>query len=100
VRRPPRQRHLEIHVGGKDSAWDTKLCAREGTPETITVPPWFYPKRIFPEPRRPSLATDRVAGSHHVFKHPTQPGHLTVPYPKKDLGKGLVHKIRKAEGLR
>jgi len=43
---------------------------------------------------------DRVAGSHHVFKHPTQPGHLTVPHPKKDLGKGLVHKIRKAAGLR
>ena len=43
---------------------------------------------------------DRVVGSHHVFKHPTQPGHLTVPHPKKDLGKGLVHKIRKAAGLR
>jgi predicted RNA binding protein YcfA (HicA-like mRNA interferase family) len=43
---------------------------------------------------------DRVAGSHHVFKHPTRPGHLTVPHPKKDLGKGLVHKIRKAAGLR
>jgi predicted RNA binding protein YcfA (HicA-like mRNA interferase family) len=37
----------------------------------------------------------RVAGSHHIFKHPTIPGHLTVPHPKKDLGKGLVHKIRK-----
>ena len=43
---------------------------------------------------------DRVVGSHHIFKHSTQPGHLTVPHPKKDLGKGLVHKIRKAAGLR
>jgi len=42
----------------------------------------------------------RVAGSHHIFKHPTISGHITVPHPKKDLGKGLVHKIRKQAGLR
>ena len=42
---------------------------------------------------------DRVAGSHHILKHPTRPGHLTVPHPKKDLGKGLVHMIRKQAGL-
>src|SRR5262249_53032675 len=41
-----------------------------------------------------------VKGSHHVFEHPTTPGHLTVPHPKKDLGKGLVHKIRKQAGLK
>lgn len=39
---------------------------------------------------------DRVTGSHHIFVHPTIPGHLSVPHPKKDLGKGLVHKIKKA----
>ena len=43
---------------------------------------------------------DRVVGSHHIFKHPTRPGHLTVPHPMKDLGKGLVHKIRKQAGLK
>jgi predicted RNA binding protein YcfA (HicA-like mRNA interferase family) len=42
---------------------------------------------------------DRVVGSHHIFKHPTRPSHLTVPHPKKDLGKGLVHKMRKQAGL-
>ena len=41
----------------------------------------------------------RVAGSHHIFSHPSRPGHITVPHPKKDLGKGLVHKIRKQAGL-
>jgi predicted RNA binding protein YcfA (HicA-like mRNA interferase family) len=41
----------------------------------------------------------RCAGSHHIFKHPTRPGHLTVPHPKKDLGKGLIKQIRKAAGL-
>ena len=43
---------------------------------------------------------DRIVGSHHIFRHPTIPGHLTVPHPKKDLGKGLVHKIRKQAGLK
>jgi predicted RNA binding protein YcfA (HicA-like mRNA interferase family) len=42
---------------------------------------------------------DRVRGSHHVFKHPSRPGHIVVPHPKKDLGKGLVAAIRKAAGV-
>ena len=41
-----------------------------------------------------------IRGSHHVFNHPSLPGHLTVPHPKKDLGKGLVHKIQKQAGLK
>ncbi|PLR61416.1 addiction module toxin, HicA family [Pseudomonas sp. QC2] len=27
----------------------------------------------------------RIRGSHHHFKHPTQPGLATIPHPKKDL---------------
>ena len=42
---------------------------------------------------------DRVRGSHHVFKHPTKPGHVTVPHPQKDLGIGLVKAIRKQAGI-
>jgi len=42
---------------------------------------------------------DRVRGSHHVFTHPARPGHVVVPHPKKDLGKGLVASIRKAAGI-
>jgi predicted RNA binding protein YcfA (HicA-like mRNA interferase family) len=42
---------------------------------------------------------DRVRGSHHVFKHPTRPGHVVVPHPKKDLSVGLVSAIRKPAGL-
>jgi predicted RNA binding protein YcfA (HicA-like mRNA interferase family) len=41
-----------------------------------------------------------VKGSHHVFSHPDRPGHISVPHPKKDLGTGLVHKLRKQAGLR
>jgi predicted RNA binding protein YcfA (HicA-like mRNA interferase family) len=51
------------------------------------------------ELKRAGWVEDRVVGSHHIFKHPSRPGYLTVPHPKKDLGKGLVHKIRKHAGL-
>lgn len=36
-----------------------------------------------------------VKGSHNQFKHPTKPGRVTVPHPKKDLGIGLVKAILK-----
>jgi predicted RNA binding protein YcfA (HicA-like mRNA interferase family) len=32
-------------------------------------------------------------GSHHQFKHPTKPGRVTVPHPKKDLPKGTLKSI-------
>jgi predicted RNA binding protein YcfA (HicA-like mRNA interferase family) len=51
------------------------------------------------ELKRAGWYEHRVVGSHHILKHPTRPGHLTVPHPKKDLGKGLVHKIRKQAAL-
>lgn len=39
-------------------------------------------------------------GSHHIFTHPTIPGHVCVPHPRKDLGVGLVHKLMKQAGLK
>lgn len=50
--------------------------------------------------KKSGWSEDRVVGSHPIFKHPTIPGHITVPHPKKDLGKGLVHKILKQAGLK
>jgi len=38
---------------------------------------------------------DRVRGSHHVFRHPSKPQIVVIPRPRKDLGKGLISKIRK-----
>ena len=40
-----------------------------------------------------------VKGSHHVFRHPLKPGHVSVPHPKKDLGAGLVLELLKQAGL-
>lgn len=41
-----------------------------------------------------------VRGSHHIFVHPVKPGHISVPHPKSDLGKGLVNKLLKQAGLK
>ncbi len=42
----------------------------------------------------------RVTGSHHHFKHPTKPGIVTVPHPKKQIGKGLLNSILKQAQLK
>ncbi len=42
---------------------------------------------------------DRVRGSHHVFRHPSRQEIVVTPHPRKDLGKGLVAKIRKQAGI-
>ncbi len=41
---------------------------------------------------------ERVAGSHHVFKHPLTRATVVLPHPKKDLGHGLVRNIYKQAG--
>ncbi len=42
----------------------------------------------------------RTVGSHHHFRHPTKPGTVTVPHPRKDLKKGTLRAIRKQAGLK
>ena len=37
----------------------------------------------------------RVKGSHHQMAHKDFSFVVTIPHPKKDLGKGLVTAIRK-----
>lgn len=39
------------------------------------------------------------AGSHHQFKHPTKPGRVTIPHPKKRLPIGTVKSIFKQAGI-
>ena len=41
-----------------------------------------------------------TVGSHQQFKHPTKPGKVTVPHPKKDLPIGTVRNILKQAGLK
>jgi predicted RNA binding protein YcfA (HicA-like mRNA interferase family) len=56
-------------------------------------------KDLIKELTKDGWILDRVKGSHHIYKHPHKPGHLSVPHPKKDLGSGLIAKLRKAAGL-
>ena len=39
-------------------------------------------------------------GSHHIFTHPSKPGHVSVPHPKRDLGVGITNKLLKQAGLK
>lgn len=41
-----------------------------------------------------------VRGSNHQFKHPTKPGRMAVPHPKKDLTKDTEVSILKQAGLK
>lgn len=42
----------------------------------------------------------RVTGSHHHFKHNKKSGIVTVPHPKKHIGKGLLNSILKQANLK
>jgi predicted RNA binding protein YcfA (HicA-like mRNA interferase family) len=39
-------------------------------------------------------------GSHAQFKHPTKPGRVTVPHPKRDLPTGTLRSVEKQSGLK
>ena len=40
-----------------------------------------------------------TVGSHHQFKHPSKPGKVTVPHPRKDLPIDTLRSILKQAGL-
>ena len=39
-------------------------------------------------------------GSHVQFKHPTKPGRVTVPHPRRDIPAGTFKSIEKQAGLK
>jgi len=41
-----------------------------------------------------------VKGSHHQFQHPTKPGIVTVPHPKKDFAVKTIRSIEKQSGIK
>jgi predicted RNA binding protein YcfA (HicA-like mRNA interferase family) len=40
------------------------------------------------------------AGSHKQFKHPTKPGRVTVPSPRRDVPMGTLRSIEKQAKIR
>ena len=69
-------------------------------PSVVGIVPTMKSGDLIEQPKKAGWVLRSVKGSHHVFEHPARPGHLTVPHPKKDLGKGLVHKLLKQAGLK
>lgn len=41
----------------------------------------------------------RCTGDHHQFVHPSKPGLVTVPHPKKDIPKRTLISIGKQSGI-
>lgn len=41
-----------------------------------------------------------TVGSHIQLKHPTKPGRVTVPHPKKDIPVGTLKSMEKQSGLK
>ncbi|MBW8726622.1 MAG: type II toxin-antitoxin system HicA family toxin [Inquilinus limosus] len=39
-------------------------------------------------------------GSHLQMKHPSKPGRVTVPHPKKDIPIGTLRSIEKQAGIK
>jgi predicted RNA binding protein YcfA (HicA-like mRNA interferase family) len=42
----------------------------------------------------------RSEGSHHIHKHPTKPGTISVPLHNTDVPTGTLNQILKAAGLK
>jgi predicted RNA binding protein YcfA (HicA-like mRNA interferase family) len=42
----------------------------------------------------------RVTGSHFHFRHPTKPGVVTVPHPRRDVPIGTVRSIERQSGVK
>ena len=42
----------------------------------------------------------RVKGDHHVFLHPDSPNNISVPHPRRDLGKGIAYRLLRKAGLK
>ncbi len=42
----------------------------------------------------------RITGSHHHFKHNKKKGIVTIPHPKKEIGRGLFNSILKQAQLK
>ena len=57
-------------------------------------------KQLIKEMKAAGWELKRAKGSHHQFSHPDFGHSVTVPHPKKELGKGLVNAIRKQAGLK
>ncbi len=58
------------------------------------------PKELMKAVEKDGWQLERVRGSHHIYKHPTKPGRLTIPLHNTDMKPGTLNQILKAAGLK
>ena len=94
---------LLITAGGRDHTVPAAIS--HATRRLYHKSPAVTDLREFPD-RGHSLTIDHgwreVArkGSHAQFKHPTKPGRVTVPHPRKDIAIGTLRSIERQAGIR
>ncbi len=58
------------------------------------------PKELLKVLKKDGWYVDRIRGSHHMLKHTSKVGRVTVPVHKEDLKPKTLHTILKQAGVK
>ena len=58
------------------------------------------PKELLKVLKKDGWYVDRIRGSHHMLKHTSKVGRVTVPVHKEDLKPKTLHTILKQGGIK
>lgn len=58
------------------------------------------PKELLKVLKKDGWYVDRIRGSHHMLKHTSKVGRVTVPVHKEDLKPKTLHTILKQAGIK
>lgn len=61
--------------------------------------PVLSPDKLARVLERRGFVLDRVRGSHHAYCHPDLDMTVTIPFHKKEVGKGLLIEIMDQAGI-
>jgi predicted RNA binding protein YcfA (HicA-like mRNA interferase family) len=55
-------------------------------------------RQIIKELKKDGWLLHHPKGDHHQYKHPVNPGQVTLPHPKKDIPTGTLRNIYRQAG--
>ena len=90
----------ELRIAHGDGSFGKRLALLAKTPWASVYNTHMNSKDLINQLEAAGWLLRGVKGSHHIFTHPARGGHITVPYPKRDLGVGLAQKLLKQAGLK
>ncbi len=61
--------------------------------------PALAPEKLARVLEKKGFVLDRIRGSHHAYWHPDLDITVTIPFHKKEVGKGLLLEIMKQAGI-